>query len=254
MLQNFGSQYWDGVDPEDFTFSFFGLGKAVPPGLGKKLPPALARPMQLEADTVIYVFTNGWWKFHVEYTLDDDTSGFAVTVLVDDSIQFLTGASTPQITPNEFTETFVHQGELTLQVSIDGDSIATSVGLGGENDFTVTGLNEESVVVNGSTDASIDFALDTDSIEADIHMGFVGDVDNVVTANEPSSCPDDGNFTLGFDMDFEVTEGDEVVEASGEWEVHVDFLGDGVAHVEIHAEDGDFEAEGDQIICEVPEE
>jgi hypothetical protein len=254
MLQNFGSQYWDGVDPEDFTFNFFGLGKAVPPGLGKRLPPALARPMQLEADTVIYVFANGWWKFHVEYSLDDDTSGFEVTVLVDDSIQFLTGTSTPQITPNELTETFVHQGELTLQVSIDGDSVATSVGIGGENDFTVTGLNEANVVVNGSTDASIDFALDTDSVEADIHAGFFGDVDNVITANEPSSCPESGNFTLGFDMDFEVRDGDDVVEASGDWEVHVDFLGEGMAHVEIHAEDGDFEAEGDQFICEAPEE
>ncbi len=253
MIQNFGSQYWDGVDPEDFTFNLFGLGKMVPARLEKRLPDALLKPTRLEADTVIYVYTNGWWKFHVEYSLDDDTTGISVSILLDDSVQFLTGALTLQITPNDFTETFIHRGEMTLEVAIDGDSLGTfAVGLGGENDFTVTGLNESTVLVNGSTDASIDFEVVNDSIQADIFMAFTGDVDNVVTDNEPESCPDEGNFTLGFEMDFEVVEGDDSAEASGEWEVHVEFLGDGMAHVEVHAEDGDFEVEGDESICEPP--
>jgi hypothetical protein len=209
--------------------------------------------MQLEADTVIYVYTNGWWKFHVEYSLDDDTTGISVSILLDDSVRFLTGASLPQITPNDLTETFIHQGEITLEVAIDGDSLGTfAVGLGGDNDFTVTGLNDTTVTVNGSTDASIDFGVSNDSIDADIHMAFFGDVDNVVTANEPESCPDDGSITLGFEMNFDVTEGDETSEASGEWGVLVDFLGEGMAHVEVHSETGDFEVESDQSICEPP--
>ena len=130
--------------------------------------------------------------------------------------------------------------------------IPFAVGLGGDNDFTVTGLNDENVVVNGSTDASIQFGVENDSVDANVFMAFFGEVDNVVTANEPESCPDDGNFTLGFEMNFDVTQGDENLEASAEWEVHVDFLGDGMAHVEVHAEDGDFEVEGDQNICEPP--
>lgn len=253
MLQSFGSQFWDGVDPEDFTFNLFGLGKIVPGRLEKRIPDRLLTPMQLEADTVIYAFSDGWWKFHVEYSVDDDTTGISVSILLDDSVQFLTAAQVPQISPNELTETFVHQGEMTFQVAIDADSLGTfAVGIGGDNDFTVTGLNEATVLINGSTDAAIDFEVSNDSVEADISMAFFGAVDDVVAANEPESCPEDGNFTLGFEMDFDVTQGDENLEASAEWEVHVDFLGDGMAHVEIHAEDGDFEVEGDQNICEPP--
>jgi hypothetical protein len=218
VVQNFGSQFWDGVDPEDFTFDFFGLGKLVPPRLAKRLPDALMKPMQLEADTVIYDYSNGWWKFHVEFALDDDTAGISVSILLDDSVQFLTAAETPQIAPNDLTVTFVHQGEMTLEVAIDGDSLGTfGVGLAGENNFIVNELNEPNVTIFGATNASIDFSVANDSIEAAIFMAFNGLVDGVVTANEPESCPDDGNITIGFEMDFEVTEGDEYVEAAGEW-------------------------------------
>ncbi len=226
----------------------------MPSRIAKRLPDSYLTATQIDADTVIYVYTNGWWKFHVEYSLDDDTTGISVSILLNDSVQFLTASQTPQIAPNELTETFLHRGDITLEVSIDGDSLGTfGVGIGGENDFTVTGMNDENVVVNGSTDAAIDFAVTNDSIDADISMDFFGDVDNVVTANAPNSCPHDGNFTLGFGMDFDVTQGDEELSASGEWEVHVEFLGDGMAHVEVHAEDGDFELDGEQAICE-PEE
>lgn len=252
MVQNFGSQFWDGVDQEDFTFSFFGLGKMVPPHLGKAVP-VLAKPIQLEADTVIFGYNagTGWWKFHVEFSFDDDTSGISVSLLLDDSVRFQTDAGVPQLEPNDNTSTFFHQGDLTLEVSIDADSLGVfAVAIGGENDFSVTGLNEDFVTVNGSTDAAIDFELDTDSVTADIEMQFLGEVEDVVTANVPESCPDDGLLTLDFEMDFVVEQGDETASASGDWAVQVDLTGEGMAHITVQS--GDFEAEGDEFICDPP--
>lgn len=251
MIQNFGSQFWDGVDPEDFTFNLFGLGKAIPPGIGKRIP-MLSTPTQLEADTVIYGYTpSGWWKFHVEFALEDDTLGIAVSIVLDDSVRFQTETGTAQPDPDENTHTFLHEGELTLNVSLDAESLGTFVvGIGGDNDFTVTGLNQAMVTVNGSTGAAIDFEIDTDSADAEIEMEFLGTVDDVIAPNEPEACPVDGMISLDFEMDFYVEAGDEVSRGSGDWEVDVDILNADVAHVTVRS--GDFEVEGDQSICEPP--
>jgi hypothetical protein len=140
---------------------------------------------------------------------------------------------------------------MSLNVAIDADSLGFfEVALDGDNDFTVVGLNQPQVTVNGSTRAAIDFGIDTDSVAADIEMEFTGVVDDVVTDNVPESCPDDGTISLDFEMDFTVREGDENTQAAGDWSVTVDFLGDGMAHVE--AQSGDFQAESDRNICEPP--
>lgn len=255
MIQNFGSQFWDGVDPGDFEFTFFGLGKLVPAGLGKVSPDYLAKPVQLEADTVVYGFNseNGWWVFHVEYSLVDDTMGIAVSLTLDDSVRFQTATGGPQVDPNELTETFLNEGTITLDISIDADSLgAFGVELGGENDFTVTGLNDDQVTVNGQTDASINYSFDSDSASAVVDMDFLGTVDDVVAANSPDACPEDGTISFGFSMLFNVQNGNRRAEADGDWSVNVDFTGGGMADVD--ASSGGFDFNQDDVyVCTPPQ-
>jgi hypothetical protein len=253
MIQNFGSQFWDGVDPEDFTFDLFGLGKLVPERVAKLHPNALTKPIQLEADTVTFGYnpSSGWWVFHVEFSFDDDTTGIAVAITLDDSVRFQTEAGLAQLDPDENTHSFLHAGDISMQVSIDADTFGTfGVGIGGDNDFTVVGLNQSQVTVNGATGAAIDFETTSNQVQAEISMEFLGVVDDVVTDNTPESCPDDGTFSLDFEMDFVVREGGRTSRASSDWSVVVDLLGGGNAHIEVQS--GDFEFESDQNICEPP--
>lgn len=255
VVQNFGTQFLDGVDTADFVFNLLGLGKIVPPRLGKLLPGALAKPMQVEADTLIlgYNTSNGWWTFHVEYSLDIDTLGLSLdlTLSLDDSVRFETEAGQAQFDPNGNTYRLRHEGSSNLSLLFDGDTAGVfGVDLGGDNDFDIVGLNGSQVTINGSTDAAIDFEFSNDTIEAAIEMSYSGEADDVVTDNEPESCPESGNLTLDFEMDFDVTRGDENVTVSGDWEVRVELLGDNMANVEVQS--GDFEAEGVQDICEEP--
>ncbi len=251
MVQNFGSQFWDGVDESDFTFSFFGLGKMVPPGLGKISPDYLAKPVQLEADTVVFGYnnSNGWWVFHVEYSFDDDTLGIAVSLSLDDSVRFQTATDEPQLDPNDLTQSFLHEGTITLDVTIDADSLGSfGIELGGENDFTVTGLSGDQVTVNGQTDAEIHYLFDSDSASAIVDMEFVGTVDDVVAANAPEACPEDGTISFDFAMAFDVHNGDDHAEADGDWSVTVDFTGGGMADVDASSGDFDF-SQDDTYVC-----
>lgn len=253
MLQNFGSQFWDGVHPEDFTFDLFGLGKMVPERVAKVHPELLAKSFQLEADTAIFGYnpSSGWWVFHVEFNFADDTTGIAVAITLDDSVRFQTEAGFAQLEPNENTHSFLHAGDISLEVMFDADTFGTfGVEIGGGNDFTVVGLNQSLVTVNGSTAAAIDFESNTSGVQASISMDFLGVVDDVVTENVPGSCPDDGTFSLDFGMDFVVRESGRTTRASSDWSVLVELLGGGNAHIEVQS--GDFQAESDQNICEPP--
>jgi len=232
----FGGAFWDGVSEEDIQTAPLEV-----PGLGKPVAS------NTESISVVYNPVKGWWFISAELS-ETDSLG-TMTILISDSVRFETAAGDPQIEPDETTDRFRHGGSLSFDWLLDGDSVTLDFSVTIASHADVSGINTPTATAVGATTASMGIEADTPEGSGSFVFDVSAAASNIQmnTSDGGDACPYDGTLALDMSVDIDVTEDGNHLEASGDWDVAVEFIGGGRAAIVIDSDD--FHLETEETVC-----
>jgi hypothetical protein len=265
--------FFDGVSEDDFSgfdlggFGFLGMRmvglddiavagsrNAATAGvtLGDHVAELIRRAAAQDEINVSYDTEKGWWFATAAISVQEVVEGQSINMTLNlaDSLRFEDGSQNAMQDPGEMTDRFLHGYSLGLLLDVLANDEGLSMDIELDVDLTgnadVTGLTTALVdmtggsVINVGTDANI--VVDQPEIDP-VNM----DVDGTVSMNagvdgfrfapptnpEIDPCPTDGMMTAGIDLDLDVRQNTERLQAVGGWDMSVDITSQGLADVTV---------------------